>query len=88
MAFENYQPPRFWVVAELTSGDRWNKGYRYRVRGRDGARIKTIDDAQDAIKADIEANAKPNTYGGLIDWGTASPREYAIYDLRTSERVG
>lgn len=83
MAFENYQPPRYWIVAEITKG--YDKDYRYRVHG--SSRIDTLEDAKEAIKVDIRANANPNTFGGLIDWGKSDPREYAIYDLRTGERV-
>jgi len=86
--FDDYQPPKFWVVAEITEGRAGvDVGYRYRVHGRNFKRLDTFEDAEDAVKADIEANANPNTFGGLIDWGKSSPREYAIYRLSDGKRM-
>lgn len=80
MVFENWTPSRYAVFAELTANSApsaKDKGYRYRVTGR----MDTVEDAKRAIQDDIKANANPDTFGGLIDWGKAAPREYAIFEM-------
>jgi len=88
MTFENYKPPSYWVLAEITkSAHEASRGYRYRVHGRDYKRLDTLADAMDAIKADMESCAAEYDASGLIYWGKSDPREYAVWELRTGKRV-
>lgn len=90
MSFDNdWKPARFVVFAELTENSHPNaddKGYRYRVY-LSGRRMDTLRDAEVAIKENVELMGKRFDETGLIDWGKAAKREYAIYECTEWKRV-
>ena len=88
----------FLVIAQLTNTI--SKGHRYAVMpawhsdGRydkldqgTGRYCNTIEQARTRILCDIASNSKPDTFGGLIDWGTMAAREYAIFPVTFGERI-
>lgn len=87
---------KFLVIAQLTEnspGGR-DKGYRYIVRepimnaeqfpGVDAGRgdyAETLDQAKARIECEKKTLANRYDASGLIDWGKAAAREYAIFEV-------
>ncbi len=67
-----WKPKPYRVFSELTQGR--HKGHRHLV-----GTGETVEDCRAVIKEDIRALARPDTIGGLIDWGPMEPRKYLIF---------
>jgi glycogen debranching enzyme len=47
---------------------------------------KTLSEARDAIRDNERSIKKPNTFGGLVDWGDDEwERKYRIYEMTATE---
>lgn len=77
-AFANgdWLPAPYQVFAELTEGP--HKGYRWHVKP--AYRLNTLADAERAVKEDLADRIRPESFGGLINWGTMTPCAYAIFE--------